>query len=460
MANTLLDLPLNILHLILDEFCHGRKWDDIEQAIELGRAEKHRGRWPDREKNADITNMRLTCRVFNHLASPLLLPCLDISIDQKSLDLAATVIKNELIASGIRVVRVNLAYRPAALLDPAAFPSSIYRMVRDFKFELMRRHPIAGWIAEQKLNIPGEHEWRPRSVATNAELFKPIHAAYREAQAAQESLLASGAFVKTVAKIMTQLPSAATVWFTDEVTGFTPEIVKYIDDLLQFEENTSRKLDFSIGMPPGFAWERPWGQRLGRPGMSSEPDVPGLASMPLADTGFLAGPRPWHHVEDLAEAALASDDHGRASYEFMCNSITRAPPRWRPSWLSAPATRGRPLASFPELPVLRVLSDLPLELDRLGVELRHLRIDCLPFHKNHPSLLPLSGSYAGVRHALRHLETLTVEGDVDEAGNEAKKGGKELTSLERFFEAAVAGGAKMKHLKVREWTFEIMFSFT
>ena len=66
----------------------------------------------ERARRATVCNARLVCRLFSELASPLLLPALNISLDCPPLDLAEAVSRNRLVASGVRVVNVVLRYRP------------------------------------------------------------------------------------------------------------------------------------------------------------------------------------------------------------------------------------------------------------------------------------------------------------------------------------------------------------
>ncbi|RSL46437.1 hypothetical protein CEP54_013861 [Fusarium duplospermum] len=102
----LANLPTDILVQILDHFRNHNavcrdyvRWDDLY----------------DESPDQTLCNLRLTCRRLHDLASPLLLPVLDIDLDQKSLGHAEELLSNQHIASGVVGLRVTLEYRPAEL---------------------------------------------------------------------------------------------------------------------------------------------------------------------------------------------------------------------------------------------------------------------------------------------------------------------------------------------------------
>ncbi|KAK7210996.1 hypothetical protein V2G26_018174 [Clonostachys chloroleuca] len=62
-----------------------------------------------------LQSLRLTCRIFNHIASPLLCNFLRLELSQASLDRLIGLSKNSLIIKGLRGIQLSLAYRPPEL---------------------------------------------------------------------------------------------------------------------------------------------------------------------------------------------------------------------------------------------------------------------------------------------------------------------------------------------------------
>ncbi|RSL76764.1 hypothetical protein CEP51_009649 [Fusarium floridanum] len=105
LAN-LANLPTDILVQILDHFRNNHvvckdyvRWDDLY----------------DQSPDQALCNLRLTCRRLHDLASPLLLPVLEVDLDTASLNRAKELLSNRHIASGVVGLRVALEYRPAEL---------------------------------------------------------------------------------------------------------------------------------------------------------------------------------------------------------------------------------------------------------------------------------------------------------------------------------------------------------
>ncbi|KAL3483829.1 hypothetical protein BJX62DRAFT_219504 [Aspergillus germanicus] len=108
---TILDLPNELLRNILDDF-----QDPVieEGAVEWGYLGSYLS--DDRLENRRvIQNLRLVCRAFNELASPLLCPVLQVGVNQKSLDRAVGVSNCPLVASGVRAICVGLHCFPVEL---------------------------------------------------------------------------------------------------------------------------------------------------------------------------------------------------------------------------------------------------------------------------------------------------------------------------------------------------------
>ncbi|KAL3459678.1 hypothetical protein BJX64DRAFT_291024 [Aspergillus heterothallicus] len=101
---TILDLPNELLRNILDHFS--------DPVLDQGYVEwRNAGGWRRgvRTENRDtIQNVRLVCRRFNGLASPLLCSMIRVDLDQTSLDKAVNLSHSPGIASGVRAICVGV----------------------------------------------------------------------------------------------------------------------------------------------------------------------------------------------------------------------------------------------------------------------------------------------------------------------------------------------------------------
>ncbi|KAL2795539.1 hypothetical protein BJX66DRAFT_301855 [Aspergillus keveii] len=114
---TVLDLPNELLRNILDDF-----QDPVieEGAVEWGQLGSYLNDDDRLENRRVIQNLRLVCRAFNELASPLLCPVLQADVNQKSLDRAVSVSNCPLVASGVRAICVGLHCFPVELASNLA----------------------------------------------------------------------------------------------------------------------------------------------------------------------------------------------------------------------------------------------------------------------------------------------------------------------------------------------------
>ncbi|CAH0058418.1 unnamed protein product [Clonostachys solani] len=67
------------------------------------------------EDRRTIQNLRLVCRLFHNVASPILFAVLRISLNKQSLDRAQSVAQHPIFAASVRGIQVYLEYRPASL---------------------------------------------------------------------------------------------------------------------------------------------------------------------------------------------------------------------------------------------------------------------------------------------------------------------------------------------------------
>ena len=71
----------------------------------------------DGSSRQDVRNARLVCRLFRDLATPLLFSVLCLQLSQSSLDVLDRISRIPAMATGVRVVRLSLAYRPREYAD-------------------------------------------------------------------------------------------------------------------------------------------------------------------------------------------------------------------------------------------------------------------------------------------------------------------------------------------------------
>ncbi|VUC32250.1 unnamed protein product [Clonostachys rosea] len=67
------------------------------------------------EDRRTVQHLRLVCRLFHDVASPILFSVLRISLDKQSLDRVQSIVQNPTFAASVRGIQINLEYRPASL---------------------------------------------------------------------------------------------------------------------------------------------------------------------------------------------------------------------------------------------------------------------------------------------------------------------------------------------------------
>jgi hypothetical protein len=88
----------------------------------------------------NLCNARLVCRRFCQIAAPLLLPVIQVDLNQESLDRLDALSRSPLIANGVRGIQVVLAYRSAeAAADLRRFHSMIQRDLHPLDDGYLRR---------------------------------------------------------------------------------------------------------------------------------------------------------------------------------------------------------------------------------------------------------------------------------------------------------------------------------
>ncbi|KAK3337717.1 hypothetical protein B0T19DRAFT_397314 [Cercophora scortea] len=214
------------------------------------------------ERLQTVQSLRLTCRKFYLLASPLLVPILEVRLDQASLARAECLSRNWFIARGIRVVRVALSYRPRRLAeDLMAFrerrmdeleqqennchyyaetwslgdydydddtacplPYAAYREGMD-DYCILReawddeRIAEAEELGEMAFEVDGEDDEAEerRQRAEYLRILLEGHERFRQKHDEQHRMVWDRSFVDTLAQAMVRMPRATTLAFTDNI---------------------------------------------------------------------------------------------------------------------------------------------------------------------------------------------------------------------------------------------------
>lgn len=184
-----------------------------------------------------IKSARLTCRRFNEAASQFLLPCVSVSVDQRSLAWIETILENPLITSGVNCVSVDLSFYPREVVTSLEVfrERQMYDIEDDCSYlthgERFGYRPhchtlhaegegdcsdIEGdIIAKTEGHISAiSASWGhgPDREATSASVnyLGALHDAYNTFKASykeQTELLNSGRFAKTLASLISRLPA-------------------------------------------------------------------------------------------------------------------------------------------------------------------------------------------------------------------------------------------------------------
>ncbi|VUC35343.1 unnamed protein product [Clonostachys rosea] len=231
----ILDLPMDILAYVFDEFQHQPKSGAVDWAREQHKAQDRKPRLET------IRSARLVCHVFNKLATPLLCPILHLSISQQSIDRVQKIIGNPLISSGVRGVRLALSH---CLSEIATDESRFLRLVRR-EVEDVHHYCCQVFGTFKDINDPrnvsaqngfqmlmraletyGETapaEWalltppRLAGVTRYVEALRRGLQGYRDLHHEQAGLLRDGVFTSTLASLLARLqkPIALNLFFND-----------------------------------------------------------------------------------------------------------------------------------------------------------------------------------------------------------------------------------------------------
>ncbi|KAH8901272.1 hypothetical protein GQ53DRAFT_835137 [Thozetella sp. PMI_491] len=248
------DLPLDILREIFDFL-----------PLRSNRI-RHWGRSHD---IVTICNARLSCRLFYEIASPHLIPLLEVQLDQQSLDTAVGLLNNPFIAAGIYEIRLMLQYRPREVADSLEYFAAIRKLdlhvaiadgdyhngpvAADFQMGSEMELPRSFWSYEttyQCIQDAWDAYVKPKdddstggaegvNRADPTEESGPMHGAeykerrlkyqkilvegydeFRRKQLEQDRLLQGQFFVNSLASAMSSMKHPVSLTFTDEVNSW------------------------------------------------------------------------------------------------------------------------------------------------------------------------------------------------------------------------------------------------
>ncbi|EGU80601.1 hypothetical protein FOXB_08885 [Fusarium oxysporum f. sp. conglutinans Fo5176] len=186
---------------------------------------------PTAARAHNIRSLRLTCRRFCELASPLLIPEISVSMTETSLERLKNVSRHQLIRSGVRSVHVKLPYydqRMAADLTHFAYshiadviPRELHERpsynVPDWvNYEVLElgKNMISAWnsiytVDPEDPQRDSDEHIKYRKILTDA------HREYQLLFEAQQQMRENGAFLSTIASAMAKMPHADRLEITD-----------------------------------------------------------------------------------------------------------------------------------------------------------------------------------------------------------------------------------------------------
>ena len=362
---TLLDLPLDIWHLIV-------------------------GGLEDPHIRHDIKNLRLTCRALSQVASPYLFPTLQVDLSQASLDRAAHIAADPFLASGVRKVTAVLAYRPADVAhDFDAFRHNrmvlLEYMYGDFfsKCSPRVRNVNAGSALPEQDWLDMLFRFRCLFHAVGLKLFAPVNgesgalvgdldiskfSAELTAESGEERLVSRFRHEIEVAyQEFCKAHEEQLNLVTDpRESGFVPQLVASMAKFPNLDKGLELASESSDLVPLSANWSN---------NVSSEAALSLMSSFkPLQPSNTGANDDASCHENDEKKK-----DH----CQWTFRSILTSPLAWE----TITAKPQRP--PIGELPPARILSELPIALHLAGVRLRELSIRTWPNVEDYPSSLIL-----------------------------------------------------------------------
>ena len=217
------DLPLEALHGIFASF----KAPDSTIDRDLFDAQTPRRNFDDdittsQQRTRDVSNCRLTCRLFHDHASRYLLPWLKVSLNEASLHRAIEISRRPQIAAGIRGVEVQLTYHYPALAGNIQEWASARERGLDMFARICGHYHCAdqnqAWRDRSKLPTEWHNYVDGTTNSAHSEFGQVLargHREYQRRSVEQLYLIANGNFVRRLAIVLAKLPRSGGLEFTD-----------------------------------------------------------------------------------------------------------------------------------------------------------------------------------------------------------------------------------------------------
>ncbi|CVL07478.1 uncharacterized protein FMAN_14384 [Fusarium mangiferae] len=190
----------------------------------------------------DIRSLRLTCRRFCQLASPLLISELSVSMTEASLERLRNVSSHQLIGSGVRRLHVKLPYYDRYMADNLTHFAyfHIYGMGRHLSHlkaaitspdsPLRPSYEVPAWVNAEVLELGEEMISAWESIYTEdpddperdsdecikyRNILRETHREYQLLFKAQQQMRENGVFLSSIASAMAKMPHADRLEITD-----------------------------------------------------------------------------------------------------------------------------------------------------------------------------------------------------------------------------------------------------
>ncbi len=258
----IIDLPLEILHLIFDNFQHDAITEAARSDLRVDLSYYSVGE--EERRRRTVQRLRLVCRRFCELATPLLFPILRVQLSQASLDFAHKVSKNPGMAAGVRGIRIWLGYRPKAYADSIARYTDVRlgplkglerRCRREYK-----QYERRDYNGESENEVEEEEEegqaaaklrqlleecrrlrrawseyvdWRVH-LGEATEILIKGYAEFRRLHQEQRRLLGGGNFAHSLASAVARMPNACLIAFVENWSDNEEPVLGNPEALSQF----------------------------------------------------------------------------------------------------------------------------------------------------------------------------------------------------------------------------------
>lgn len=354
--------------------------------------------WEDNHEA--IKNARLACRAFHRSASPLLFQFLRVTLDQESLYVADSISRNPLLAGGVHVIEVVLAYRPKDFAEDIT------------KFSKHQRHHLRDVTYDFARDFRARRRWgRPKSVTEKKEN-------HREGKRVQKMLNS----INSLESAWDEVCRLARPDYSDsnEYNAVKPvehKSFKYHRLLLESHERYVHEHEEQARLLTDGLFSKSLASSMSRMAnctslrITDQPVKPGIA-----------------HLDDYAS-------FGNHNKLFRC--------------LVAPVEWGCYIRMGNiEIMPTKLLSELPVAIHRAGVKLRHIQISVMPDVHTHSLIGP--GSHQGLDWtwddlvaACQYLDSFSIgqkkDGAITYYGDNIKNPSKTLATIDSYMGAMFSG---------------------